>query len=147
MEEETQFSSMPAKDLYHATVKTALIKDGWTITDDPLTLAIGERDLYIDLGAEKLLIADRDNQKIAVEVKSFISPSPVKDLENALGQYILYEDIIAEEYPERVLYLAVREEIHLTFFTEPIVQISLKKRHIKVLVFDETQEVVVQWIG
>jgi hypothetical protein len=138
---------MPAKDLYHDTVKTALIKDGWTITDDPLTLAIGERDLYVDLGAEKLLIADRGSQKIAVEVKSFIGSSPVKDLENALGQYILYEDIIAEEYPERILYLAVREEVYLTFFSEPIVQIPLKKRHIKVLIFDETQEVITQWIG
>jgi hypothetical protein len=27
---------MPAKDKYHEAVKTALIKDGWTITDDPL---------------------------------------------------------------------------------------------------------------
>ena len=138
---------MPAKDLYHDTVKTALIKDGWTITDDPLTLAIGERDLYVDLGAEKLLIADRGSQKIAVEVKSFIGSSPVKDLENALGQYILYEDIIAEEYPERILYLAIREEVYLTFFSEPIVQIPFKKRHIKVLIFDETQEVIIQWIG
>jgi XisH protein len=117
------------------------------LTDDPLTLAIGERDLYVDLGAEKLLIADRGSQKIAVEVKSFISPSPVKDLENALGQYILYEDIIAEEDPERMLYLAVREEVYLTFFAEPIVQIPLRKRHIKVLIFDETQEVITRWIG
>lgn len=147
MEEETKFSPMPAKDLYHDTVKTALIKDGWTITDDPLTLAIGERDLYVDLGAEKLLIADRGSQKIAVEVKSFIGSSPVKDLENALGQYILYEDIIAEEYPERILYLAVREEVYLTFFSEPIVQIPFKKRQVKVLIFDETQEVIIQWIG
>lgn len=98
---------MPTKDLYHDTVKAALIKDGWVITDDPLSLEIGGRDLFIDLGAERLLIADRGSQKIAVEVKSFISPSPVRDLENALGQYILYEDIIAQEYPERRLYLAI----------------------------------------
>ena len=137
---------MPAKDLYHDTVKTALIKDGWTITDDPLSLEIGGRNLFVDLGAEKLLIADRGGQKIAVEVKSFISPSPVKDLENALGQYILYEDIIAQEYPERVLYLAIREEVYLTFFSEPIVQIPLKSRRIKLLVFDETQEIIAQWI-
>lgn len=137
---------MPAKDLYHNTVKTALIKDGWTITDDPLSLEVGGRDLFVDLGAEKLLVADRGSQKIAVEVKSFISSSPVKDLENALGQYILYEDIIAQEYPERVLYLAIREEVHLTFFSEPIVQIPLKSRRIKLLVFDETQEVIAQWI-
>lgn len=138
---------MPAKDLYHGTVKTALIKDGWTITDEPLSLQVGGRDLFIDLGAEKLLIADRGSQKIAVEVKSFISPSPVKDLENALGQYILYEDIIAQDYPERSLYLAIREEVYLTFFSEPIVQIPLKSRCIKLLVFDEIQEVVTQWIG
>jgi XisH protein len=138
---------MPAKDLYHDTVKTALLKDGWTITDDPLSLEIGGRDLFVDLGAEKLLIADRGSQKIAVEVKSFISPSPVRDLENALGQYILYEDIIAQEYSERILYLAIREEVYLTFFSEPIVQIPLKSRRIKLLVFDETQEVITQWIN
>jgi hypothetical protein len=138
---------MSAKDLYHDTVKTALIKDGWTITDDPLSLQIGERDLFVDLAAEKLIIADRGNQKIAVEVKSFISPSPVRDLENALGQYILYEDIIAHEYPERILYLAVREGVYLTFFSEPIVQISLKSRRIKLLIFDEIQEIITQWIG
>ncbi len=28
---------MPAKDIYHNEVKNALIKDGWTITDDPFT--------------------------------------------------------------------------------------------------------------
>jgi hypothetical protein len=77
---------MPAKDFYHETVKTALIKDGWTIT--PLPLRVGNRDLFIDLGAEKLLIAQRAQQKIAVEVKSFISPSPIADLEQALGQYL-----------------------------------------------------------
>ena len=38
---------MPAKDIFHDVVRLALEKDGWTITDDPLTLAIGERDLYI----------------------------------------------------------------------------------------------------
>jgi hypothetical protein len=137
---------MPAKDLYHDTVKTALIKDGWTITDDPLALEIGGRDLFVDLGAEKLLVAERDSQKIAVEVKSFIGPSLVKDLENALGQYILYEDIIAQEYPERRLYLAIREEVYLSFFSEPIVQIPLKSRHIRLLVFDEAEEVITEWI-
>jgi XisH protein len=138
---------MPAKDLYHDTVKTALIKDGWTITDDPLTLEIGERDLFVDVGAEKLLIAERGHRKIAVEIKSFISPSLVADLEQALGQYILYADIIAETYPERTLYLAVRDEVYTTFFAEAVVKILLKNRRFKVLVFDETQEEIIQWIS
>lgn len=138
---------MAAKDIYHDTVKAALIKDGWTITDDPLSLEIGGRDLFVDLGAEKLLIANRGSQKIAVEVKSFVSPSPVKDWENALGQYILYEDIMTQQYAERSLYLAIREEVYLTFFSEPIAQIPLKNRRIKLLIFDEIQEVITQWIG
>lgn len=138
---------MPAKDVYHDTVKAALSKDGWTITDDPLSLPIGDRDLFVDLGAEKLIIADRSSQKIAVEVKSFISPSPVKDFETALGQYILYEDLMALEHPERILYLAIRETVYLTFFSEPIVQIPLRSRRIKLLVFDEIQEVITQWLS
>ncbi len=68
-----------AKDIYHDTVRTALEKDGWTITDDPLTLRIGLRDVFVDLGAQKLLAAEREGQKIAVEIKSFVSQSPVKD--------------------------------------------------------------------
>ena len=79
-----------AKDIYHNTVKIALEKDGWTITDDPLTLRIGGRSAFIDLGTEKLFAAEKKDKRIAVEVKSFISPSPVKDLEQALGQYIMY---------------------------------------------------------
>ena len=67
-----------AKDIYHNTVRKALEKDGWTITHDPLTLKIGGRSTYVDLGAEKLFAAEKDDQQIAVEVKSFIAPSPVK---------------------------------------------------------------------
>jgi hypothetical protein len=137
---------MSAKDLYHDTVKTALIKDGWTITDDPMSFKIGGRDLFIDLGAEKPLLAERGSQKIAVEVKSFIGKSPVADLEQALGQYLLYEKVLATAKPEHVLYLAIRQEIHLGFFTEEIVQILLRSRPMQILVFDANQEVITTWI-
>lgn len=62
---------MPAKDVYHDVVRTALEKDSWVITDDPFRLKIGSKDLYVDLGAEKLLAAQKGETKIAVEVKSF----------------------------------------------------------------------------
>jgi len=52
---------MAAKDKYHELVKTALVKDGWTITDDPLYVPTGNRKtVKIDLGAE------RGEEKIAV---------------------------------------------------------------------------------
>jgi len=85
---------MLARDIYHNAVRNALEKDSWQITKDPFILKWGTRDLYIDLGAEKLIAAEKSGEKIAVEIKSFIDPSPVTDLENALGQYILYYDIL-----------------------------------------------------
>nr|WP_253188246.1 XisH family protein [Leptolyngbya sp. 'hensonii'] len=81
---------MPAKDIYHDTVKRALQKGGWTITHDPFPLQIGKKRLSADLGTERLISAERGLQKIVVEVKSFVGQSDVKDLEQALGQYVLY---------------------------------------------------------
>lgn len=135
-----------AKDIYHDIVRSALEKDGWTITQDPLRITIGARGVYVDLGAEKLLIAEREGRKIAVEIKSFLSPSPVKDLENALGQYILYEDIMALSQPDRTLYRAVHEEIYLDFFAEEIVQLILNNKRMKLIIFDPVQEVITRWI-
>lgn len=137
-----------AKDIYHETVKTALIKDGWTITNDPLSLAVGGRTVYVDLGAEKLLAAEKDNQRIAVEVKSFVRPSPVQDLENALGQYVLYRSLM-QESPldrDRKLYLAVSDAVYFDFFEEKIAQIALRANQVKVLTFDRTSQEVIQWI-
>jgi hypothetical protein len=137
---------MPAKDIYHNNVRTALEKDGWTITKDPLTLEIGGRSLFVDLGAEKLFAAEKQGRKIAVEVKSFLAASPVHDLEEALGQYIVYEDILEVSEPERNIYLAVREEVYLDIFSEPIGQLLLRKKRLKLIVFDSSKEIIVRWI-
>ena len=57
---------MPARDIYHEAVKNALVKDGWTITHDPLRLRLRRgRNLFVDLGAERLLAAERGTEKIA----------------------------------------------------------------------------------
>jgi hypothetical protein len=77
---------MPARDIYHQCVRNALIKDGWTITHDPYTLSVGGTEAYIDLGAERLIAAERGTERIAVETKSFVGASEVRDLEVAVGQ-------------------------------------------------------------
>jgi hypothetical protein len=102
---------MPARDRYHNQVKAALVKDGWTITHDPLRLQWGAKDMYIDLGAEALLAAQKDLRKIAVEVKSFGSLSEMMDLEQAVGQFTVYHDVLSKVEPERELFLAVQEEV------------------------------------
>jgi hypothetical protein len=138
---------MPAKDLYHDSVRIALEKDGWIITNDPLSLSSGRREVFIDLAAEKLILAEKKNHYIAVEIKSFINPSLVKDLENALGQYIVYSSLIQKQQPFRTLYLAIRDEIYLDFFTEEIVQTVLEFQPIKLLIFDAQKEEIVKWIN
>jgi hypothetical protein len=104
---------MSAKNVYHDAVVNALIADGWTITDDPLRLEFGDRDLYVDLGAERAAIAaEKADRIIAVEVQSFLSPSPVRDLEGAVGQFAIYRAILNKTEPARQLYLAVRREVY-----------------------------------
>ena len=60
-----------AKDLVHEALKNALIKDNWLITHDPYTVSFGGVNMAVDLGAQKLIAASKDKQKIAVEIKSF----------------------------------------------------------------------------
>jgi hypothetical protein len=62
---------MSAKDKFHDAVKNALVKDGWTITADPLQIPLGEINAYIDLGADRILSAEKSGEKIAVENQKF----------------------------------------------------------------------------
>jgi XisH protein len=138
---------MPARDFYHDVVRSALIADGWTITDDPLRLHVGKKDLFVDLGAERLLSATKEGRKIAVEVKSFLGPSEVADLESALGQYVLYREILAETEPDRLIHLAVPADAYEELFKEPIGQLVLNRTHLRLIVFDPETGVIVQWIA
>ncbi len=138
---------MPVKDKYHENVKNALIKDGWTITDDPLHLKWGKKDLYVDLGAEKLIVAEKGTQKIAVEVKTFGGDSEVADLEQAIGQYFTYLAVMKRKYPDRLLYIAVHEDVFIDIFEEePLGKLIAEEYKIPLIVFNPKQEVVVQWI-
>lgn len=108
---------MPAKDITHDIVRQALQKDGWTITHDPYYLKVGSVEMYIDLGAEAILAAERNNEKIAVEVKSFLGASSISEFHTALGQFINYQLALEDKEPDRRLYLAAPSSIYEEFFT------------------------------
>jgi hypothetical protein len=139
---------MAAKDIFHVPCVHALQKDGWIITHDPLTVAVGKTDLLIDLGAGRILAAERDGERIAVEVKSFVKLSLVQDLKEAVGQFIIYEGALAEspENVDRILFLAIREETYDAVFEEAIGQMLLRHSHLRLIVFDPIEEVIVRWI-
>ena len=138
---------MPAKDLLHNCVKNALISDGWKITDDPFRLKYKGRKLYVDLGAERILAAEKGAKKIAVEVKSFVGASEMNDLENALGQFIFYRAILSENEPDRELFLAVPDEIFQTIFQVEFHDLLTKNNLVKVFGVNEEKEEIIGWIN
>jgi hypothetical protein len=106
----------------------------------------GGRRTCVDLGAEHLLAAEKDQRKIAVEVKSFLGPSEMADLEQAIGQYTVYHDVLSRAEPDRALFLAVDEEVYNNLFEEPIGELLLENQRIRLIVFDPQTEVIRQWI-
>ena len=138
---------MPARDIYHESCKNALIKDGWQITHDPYLITFGTKTVFIDLGAERMLAAEKDNQRIAVEIKSFRSASDIKDLEMAVGQYVFYRSLLARYETGRKLFLAVPESVFASTLNEAIARPVLEDLSISVLAFDPEKEVICKWMS
>lgn len=139
---------MPAKDLYHDIVIEALTADGWALTDNQLYLGYGDRDLWADLGAERsILTADKQTERIAVEIKGFLNPSPVDDLQTAIGQFNMYRDVLAETESDRVLYLAITQRAWEGIFSEPLGQLILERQRLRLIVFDAKTERIIKWIS
>lgn len=136
---------MAARDLFHGAVRNALVKDGWTITHDPLHIQVGGVDMLIDLGAEKLLAAEKNGQTIAVEIKSFVRSSAISEFHTAVGQYRNYYLALLSDDPERALYLAVPEDAYNKFFRLTFVQEALQFNSVSLLVYDAQKEIVVKW--
>jgi hypothetical protein len=138
---------MPARNIHHHEVIQALQADGWTITHDPLLIPYGDRRLFIDLGAERVTIgAERGNERIAVEIASFVADSPVRDLQAAIGQFVVYRALLAQTEPERTLFLAVSTGVHDSVLSEPLGQLVAAEVRLRVLVFDAHEQKVVRWI-
>lgn len=140
------FHEMPGRDVLHPVVRRALERDGWLVTDDPLVLKMGRRSMFVDLGAERLLSADRGSVHIAVEVKSFVGPSELVDLEAALRQFVLYERVLRRLEPDRTLWLALPSHVWSGLFREAIGELLLEDGVLRLLVVDEIKETIERWI-
>ncbi len=136
---------MSAKDKVHQQVVNALRKDGWTITHDPFKVHWKTRKLLVDLGAEKLIAAQRDADRIAVEIKSFIGANDLEDLYHALGQFILYRKALRKADPERVLFLAIEARVFRQIFDDPDGESLRAEEGIRLIIFDKQREEIVLW--
>lgn len=147
---------MPKRDEIHRTVKDALTKDGWEITDDPYVIAYGERFLFVDLGAEEadapkqligsIIGAERAGVQIAIEIKELRGQSVIVELEQAIGQYVLYRLLLKRVDPERSIYLAIPSSTYRELFTEPIGEVVIGDLPLRLVVVDLDKVEIERWI-
>jgi hypothetical protein len=134
---------LPAEDNYHSAVVRALIKDGWSIIQEQVPLRVEKRRLWIDIQATK---AD-GTPDIFVEVKAVEGVSAVKDLRDAVGQYILYRAALryakVEDYS---LFLAIPAHSYEGIITEPLGEIVIREADIALVVFDVETEIIIKWL-
>ena len=101
--------------------------------------------MYVDLGAEPLIAAEKDEQKIAVEIKSFLRASTISEFHTAVGQFLNYRRALRVTEPDRRLYLAIPVEVYRTFFALPFIQEGVEEYGLQLLVYDAEEQMIVLW--
>jgi len=142
---------MSRRDKYHYNVKQALENDGWEVTDDPYILRLRDeqnkdRIFPVDLGAEKLIAAQKGKEKIAIEIKTFEGSSLINDYHKALGQYMDYLAGLEVQEVFRKLYLSVSEEAYDKLMKNPLSKLSLKRFKVRLLIVNVESNQVIRWI-
>lgn len=104
--------------------------------------------MLIDLGAERIVAAERSGERIAVEIKSFVSLSAVQDLKEAAGQFWLYDLALqhSDTEADRGLFLAIRKTVYEEVFMEGIGKLFLGNHGLRLIVFDPIKEEITHWI-
>lgn len=136
---------MSKRDKIHDSVRNALVKDGWTITADPFEIEYEATVLRADLAADRTLAAEREEEKIVVEIESFLSLSVVHELQAAVGQYQMYLMCLEAFAPERQLYLAVSEAVWEKLSELKIAQDFLDRFSLRLLIVNILSEEIVLW--
>jgi hypothetical protein len=136
---------MSAKDKFHEEVKRALIKERWTVTADPLRFDYGGAYFQVDLAADRILAAERNGEKIAIEIKSFLNPSTT-DFDSTVGQYFCYRLALKQVQPDLKLFLAVPLRAYRSFFQTQFAQLAIVEFQLSLIVYDSENEVITQWL-
>lgn len=110
-------------------------------------MKLSKRNLFIDLGAEKIIAAEKGNQKIAIEIKSFVGLSPITDFYKALGQYQLYILALRRQLPDTDLYLAMPHESYQSLIKDDLLAEFLLELSLKYIIFNPETAQIVRWIN
>jgi len=139
---------MPNQDRHHPIVRRAFIKAGWTILKEQFSIAVGTpqeitRRLYIDLH-----IKSTNGQIVLIEVKG-ITSSPVHELMDLIGQYLVYRAALDYLEDATPLYVAIPAAVHQVIVEHVLGQKVMRdmlKTPIPFVIYDPDQEEIVRWI-
>jgi hypothetical protein len=137
---------MPALDRCEPQIIRALEKQNWLVTDKPFPIRLGQNKgyLYADLRLEH---SERNQQVVIVEVKCFPKQrSQLDEFYHAIGQYQVYQNALIMREISLPLYLAIPHDVYEDFFDKDIIQATLQKIQVKLIVIDLRLEEVVKWI-
>lgn len=136
---------MPAFDVCHEQVVHALEKDGWQIVVEHEQYRYQHRSIYVDFRAERQENGSTQNILLA-EVKCFTDEKAhTTDLYIAIGQYLMYQEMLDRLSVVTPSYLVIPASIYDTVFEE--VARRLARRHgIKLITVNLAMEAIEQWI-
>lgn len=104
------------------------------------------KTFWPDLGAERIIAAEREAEKIAVEIKSFTEPIVLHEFYEAIGQYEVYNTALKQLDRERKVVLAIPENIWSNLNTQEFVTAFFAIKSIPYFVYNFEKETIEQWI-
>lgn len=135
-----------ARDKFHNLFRKALENEGWNVTHDPLRLKTGRIPVLIDLGAERILAAEKGEEKVAIEIKTFGNPSFITAFYEAVGKYIVYQEAIQILEPNRLLYLALPDDVYEGFAEDLLIDSVFQRHQFRIVTYDSEHQIIVKWI-
>jgi hypothetical protein len=138
---------MPAIDQCEPQIIRALQKQGWIITHQPYPIRIEKSrtrsHVYADLRLENL---QSQQSAIIIEIKCFPENRSLMDeIQQAVGQYIIYRNALKLNKVVMPVYLAVPQTIYESFFRKPLMQGVIEDTQLKIVVIDLDNEEVISW--
>lgn len=134
-----------ARDFFHSTVQEVLLKEGFSITHDPYVLRKYDPQWELDFGAEKVIAAESDRLKIAIEVKSYFQDSFAHAFHGILGQYLNYRLALSYVDPDHKMFLAVPEDIFNEEFSRRGISNSIRHFQVSLMIYHPVEKIILRW--
>ncbi|MCE7983753.1 MAG: XisH protein [Caldilinea sp. CFX5] len=136
-----------ANDKIHNAVVQALKNDGWQILREHFNVRYEELEIRVDIAAEQpAILAEKSGRRILVEIKTFGGRSFIRELQNAIGQYTIYRNILALVGLDYELFLAIHETVYDAAFQQKATSQIIQINQLKLLIVNVDSQEVVKWI-